>query len=213
MKITPFPVDTDRRDTVQRVSVSRLLAHAKRYQIVDAEVAEGVCLIKSLELCQTAQDMGIPVQLVMWPIRNDAKFLDHWAVRVNQHQVIDLTYIQIDKRETDRIVFGLTDYPANFQAPRFYNPAPLLGHYRFAQATQQASNGAEFFIALRAEMLRQDLARARGVADAPQALVAVGTYIKFRLYFALARLQKRLHARHQKLTGEAEPHQDDPDRK
>ena len=84
----------------KRLFLEKLIIEAKKVRATTIEQAHGTCLMMSLEFCQLAEQLNVPVELVMWPIKNEPVFCDHWAVRISRNQVIDLTRIQVDNMLT-----------------------------------------------------------------------------------------------------------------
>ncbi len=184
------------RDThFKQLTLSQLIVAAQKMRATTLEEARGTCLATSLDFCQLAQQVGVPVQLVMWPIKNEPVFCDHWAVRISQTQVIDLTWIQIDATMTAEVVFKLTDYPANFQVPRFYQTAPLLKEYTAHMTTAADKLSPTLIKKLRWLMLRQDLDSVNHFEKYVGIFSALKSYCKFRIYFFLNELKEKLEKR------------------
>ena len=156
------------------------------------EQAQGTCLTMSLELCMLAEEYGIPVELVMWPVKGDPAFCDHWAVRINPLQVIDLTCIQVDGRLSSNVVFDIADYPANYKAHRTYNIGPLLKEYSFFKSTYTAKLPPVMIKNIRNLMLKQDISNVNHFRNFPGVTSALLSYLRFRLFFYLSELEERL---------------------
>lgn len=179
------------RDTPQE----KLIKAAKKLRATTIGQAQGRCLTMSLEFCLLARKYNIPVELVMWSIKNDPVFCDHWAVRINQTQVIDLTRIQVDSKLSSEVLFDITDYPSNYQIPRFYETALLLEEYIFFKNANSEKLPPTLIKNIRNLMLKQDLASVNHFKNFSGMTTALLSYAKFRLFLYLSQLEERLHQR------------------
>ena len=131
----------------------------------------------------------------MWPIKNEPVFCDHWAVRINKTQVIDLTRIQVDNTPSTDVVFNIDDYPSNFLAPRFYTTKPLLDEYYRFKITDSEKLQPELIKNLRTLMLKQDLHNLNHFKNFSGITSVLISYFKFRIYFYLSQVEEKLHRR------------------
>jgi hypothetical protein len=175
--------------------LDKLIQSAKKLCATTLKEAEGTCLTTSLEFCLLAREFDIPVELVMWPVADDPAFCDHWAVRINKTQVVDLTRIQVDKKLSTDVVFEITDYPKNYRVPRFYATAPLLDEYTLFENTYSGKLPPALIKNIRGLMLKQDLDSVNHFKNFSGMTSALFSYAKFRLYLYLAQLDERLKTR------------------
>lgn len=179
----------------QKLFMNKLISSAKRMRARTIEQAQGTCLTMSLDLCILAAEYDIPVQLVMWPLKNEPVFCDHWAVKINDNQVLDLTRIQVDSKRSSEVIFSIDDYPDNYLTPRFYSTAPLIQEYTIFKDTHNEQLPPELIKNLRILMLKQDLNSINHFKNFSGIASALKSYFKFRLYFYLAQLTERMHRR------------------
>lgn len=189
------PITTFRNTQHKKIFPDKLIKAAKRYRATTIEQARGTCLTMSLEFCLLARECEIPVELVMWPIKNEPVFCDHWAVRINPGQVIDLTRIQVDNKLSSNVLFDISDYPDNFQIPRFYKTSPLLDEYLSFKNTYSGKLPSALIKNIRSLMLRQDLDAVNHFRNLSGAATALLSYMRFRLHLYLSELEEKLHQR------------------
>ena len=185
----------------QKLFLAKLITAAKKLRATTVEQAQGTCLTMSLEFCLLAKEYGIPVELVMWPVKNEPVFCDHWAVRINNTQVIDLTRIQVENKRTAEVVFNITDYPPNYLAPRFYKTIPLLDEYAACKEDHAGKLPAVLIKNLRSLMLKQDLNNLNHFKNFSGLTTVLISYFRFRFYFYLSQLEGRLHERRAAIEG------------
>ncbi len=179
----------------QKFAYSRLIAAAKKMRATSMKQAHGACLTMSLEFCLLAQQHGLTVYLVMWRVKDDPHFSDHWAVQVNPTQVVDLTRIQINPKPSTEVVFDVLDYPDNFSAPHFYLTAPLLNEYLSFKDVKTDKLPPVLIKNLRTIMLRQDFYHANHFENFSGFIPAIFAYLKFRVTFAVTQFEDRLQKR------------------
>lgn len=178
----------------------KLIAIAKTLRATTKQQAHGTCLTMSLEFCYHVKKLNISTSLVMWHVKGDPLFYDHWAVRINQTQVVDLTRIQIEPTLTSKVVFDLSDYPSNFSQPRFYITEPLLAEYLDFKMTYSEKLPPILIKNLRSLMLKQDLYDANHFKNFSGIRAALFSYLKFRFTFWLSQLEERLQKRLNEIT-------------
>jgi hypothetical protein len=101
----------------------RLLRMAQALRARTPAQARGFCYASTMEFSLAARQEGLHADVVVWSVRGDPDFLEHWAVLLGKDQVIDLTRQQVDGRHG--VSFHIDDYPANFVRRRAY-PAHLF---------------------------------------------------------------------------------------
>ncbi len=79
-----------------------------------------------MQLAREAARLGVAprVAFVRWDVRGDPEFLEHWALALEDGQVIDMTAAQVDG--DPRALRRMDDYPANYVRARRYPVASLL---------------------------------------------------------------------------------------
>lgn len=154
-----------------RSAYTQLIAFADARKYRSASDCRGLCFDASAELACEAVRLGFEQQthFVRWRVQGDPGFLEHWALRLGDGTVVDITAVQVDGnsqpvREIDR-------YPANYGQARLY-PVPLIlkrlktnhaiGRYRYSGRAIWAVHYALF---------RHDASRAIR-QRAPRALMA-----------------------------------------
>jgi len=182
------------------IAYAKLIAAAKKMRAKTVEQAHGTCLTMSLEFCIIAQQHNIPVFLVMWPVRHDPSFSDHWAVCINNSDVIDLTRIQIDPKPSADVIFKIESYPHNFSVPRFYLTKPLVDEYLSFKSSHLGKLPPILIKNLRNLMLQQDLSNANHFKNFSGIWSALWSYLKFRVSFGLSQFHDKLQKRHDELT-------------
>ena len=181
------------------VNFNRLIKHGQRMRATSLEKARGTCLTMSLEFCVLAKKHNIPVKLVMWRVKNDPTFADHWAVLINPKQVVDLTRIQVDEKTHANIIFDISNYPKNFSEPRFYSTSALLDEYLRFKNKRDKKLPAILVKNLRDLMLIQDLDDANHFKNFKGIVPTIISYLKFRLTFWLSQFEEKLQKRRDEL--------------
>ncbi|MET3109403.1 hypothetical protein AAKU58_004255 [Oxalobacteraceae bacterium GrIS 1.18] len=179
----------------KKLVVDHLIKAARRLRATSVKEASGTCLTASLEFCLIAKEHDFPVELVMWHVSNDRDFCDHWAVRINQPEVVDLTYIQVSNKASSEVVFELTDYPVNYSTPRFYKTAPLLDEYSFFRNASSGKMPSTLIKNIRSLMLKQDLSKVNHFGSLAGVSTALFSYCRFRARFYFSGIEHRLRLR------------------
>jgi len=193
------PISSFQESQIKNQSLNKLIAVAKKNRVTTVQQAQGTCLTMSLEICQLAEEYNIPVELVMWPVKNDPAFCDHWAVRINPTQVIDLTRIQVDGKASTNVIFDIADYPTNYKAYRLYNTTSLLKEYRFFKSTYNQKLPPVLIKNIRNLMLKQDIGNVNHFKNLSGVTTAVLVYLRFRLFFYFSQLEEKLLRRRDEL--------------
>jgi hypothetical protein len=112
------------------VSLSSAFLPLERFaadQRCDASSARGRCLDATVQRAREASRVGVAqrVVFVRWEVRGDPDFLEHWALELEDGQVLDMTAAQVDG--DPRVLRRVTDYPANYVRPRRYPVHSLVG--------------------------------------------------------------------------------------
>ena len=191
-----FPQFDDKKSATD---FNKLIKHGQRMRVTTLKKARGTCLTMSLEFCVLAKKYNIPAKLVMWRVKNDPAFVDHWAVLINPHQVVDLTRIQVDEKIHASIIFDISNYPKNFSEPRFYSTSALLDEYLRFKNNHDKKLPAILVKNLRNLMLKQDLDDANHFENFKGIVPTIISYLKFRVTFWLAQLQEKLQKRRDEL--------------
>jgi len=189
------PISAFKDTQHKKIFLDKLIKSAKKLRATTVKEAEGTCLTTSLEFCVLAKEYDIPVELVMWPVKDEPVFCDHWAVRINQTQVIDLTRIQVDNKLSSEVLFDITNYPKNYLVPRFYKTGPLVDEYLFFKNTYSGNLPPALVKNIRGIMLKQDLNGFNHFKNYSGITSALFSYAKFRLYLYLSQLEERLRLR------------------
>ena len=123
--------------------LQHLLRYAEEHAAVSVEASKGRCLHASVRLALEAEALGLGGRLrfVRWRVQDDPFFREHWAIAVDDEQVLDLTAVQVGG---DRQPFRrLAAYPKNYSGRRFYPLQTVLrplmrrhdGSGRYARCT------------------------------------------------------------------------------
>lgn len=180
--------------TVHDLSRRKLIALAQSFEISRADEAAGRCLSVSLDFALAVRErFGKEVDLVKWRVVGDPSFVDHWAVRLDDDTVIDLSHVQVDGRR--RLVGPVTDYPVSYQAPRDYPSAMLLDAYAATLTTREVRLTNQFLWTCGTRLLAHDLARAWGGRDAVLALSVLRELQTFLACFTYGWLARALERR------------------
>jgi len=171
------------------------LAHCIR----SGHEARGVCLWASVEMAARAAQLGLSDQvcLLRWRLNGDLAYLEHWALKVSDDRVLDLTAIQVDGNPTPWR--QLASYPSHYGTPSQYPIELVLPHVppRVASARIQR----RVLWRLHRELARYEVALAMRrkalteCAAAGRALCAVASRLAlgFLLERAIERLSLLLH--------------------
>ena len=182
-----------------------LLRLAPRYQVRDAQRAAGLCLSVSMEFALAVrQRTGCDVRLVRWRVEGDPHYVDHWAVECAQHQVLDLTRVQVDR--STRLVCDALDYPPHYTHRRSYPLALFSDVYVDSGGSTGPRLADRFLWVCGARVCRFDLLQAWRTRDPLAGADAVREFAKFVRQFALsgtlrwlerraAHLMSRVHER------------------
>lgn len=177
-----------------------LLRVAKRLRAKSVKDAQGRCLHAAVRLAIEANSRGLrTASLLVWDLKGDADYRDHWAFGFESSTVIDVTRMQVDGRKG--LVFHVGDYPASYGCPRSY-PIHVLADllHEYADADGDANRLSWFWMQrLRWIMCRYDAMHGVLCLQPIHALMAVRAYMAFTLQFALQRWKCCLHERLQLL--------------
>lgn len=195
--------------TLQRLSSDQLASLTGPLKITRPDEAAGRCLSVSLAFALAAlQRHGVNAELVKWRVVGDPCYTDHWAVKLNDRAVIDLTRVQVDG--TSQAVCAIDSYPANFKDCRAYPASLLLNAYVAVplQGESRLSNQFAWYCGTR--LLQFDLAGSWRARDAGTALATLRGFCKFLLQFSTHGLISLLERRAQTLHGRLGPSLDTP---
>lgn len=180
--------------------LNQLLLHAEAQACVSAETSQGLCLHASLELARKGETLGLceRLQFVRWRVRGDRTFREHWAIALDQSQVLDLTSAQVDG--SVRPLRALESYPSNYTARRFY-PLPVVLDAMKAVVYQGGTRYPRAAIwRVQRSLAAFDMRQALSYGSAPAALASTGRLVEasyvlgidFLLEAALRRLGRLL---------------------
>jgi hypothetical protein len=181
------------------VSGKRLARIAQALRARTAAQAKGHCFSSSMEFCLAARNENVNAELVVWSVKGDPDFLEHWAVKLSKDQIVDLTRMQVDGRSG--VHFALDDYPANFVRRRIY-PAHLFLPAYEAQLAQEEGPRRQLSLAQllhwRWQMLLHDC-RAGQDLQIRRVAHAAASCLKLALMGSLNHVAQALRARRERL--------------
>jgi hypothetical protein len=185
-------------DHVVHLPPSDLLRFAACLRAKTAREAHGCCLHATVTLANEAVSHGLQsASLVVWDVKGDIHFRDHWALGLGPSTVMDPTRMQVDSRKG--LVFHMRDYPENYGTPRSY---PLQAVTGLLQEYAHAGNERlhwSWVQRLRGAMCRYDVQQGLLRLQPSRALKALRAYAGFTVRYAFQRLEYRLLKRLQLL--------------
>ena len=178
---------------------------ARKFQITSGSDAAGRCLSVSLEFALAAHRLlDADVQLVKWRVKNDPAYLDHWAVLLNDENVVDLTRVQVDG--STKLACRIGDYPANYVNRCVYPASLLAPAYTSRRAPEAARLSNTFLWTCGTALLRHDLAASLRRRDLRVVRTAAGEFTTFLVSFGFSGLTRALEKRASRLLGRLRPH-------
>lgn len=178
---------------------------ARKFQIASADEAAGRCLSVSLEFALAARRLlDADVRLVKWRVKNDPAYLDHWAVLLDDDNVVDLTRVQVDG--STKLVCRIADYPANYVNRCVYPASLLAPAYMARRAPNAARLSNTFMWTCGTTLLRHDLAAALRRRDLRAVRAAVDEFTTFLVCLGFSSLTRALAKRASRLLGRLHPH-------
>jgi hypothetical protein len=177
----------------------RLLRIAQALRARTPAQAKGFCYASTMEFSLAARQEGLHADVVVWSVRDDAEFLEHWAVLLGKDQVVDLTRQQVDGRHG--VSFHVDDYPANFVRRRIYPAALFLPGYEAQLSTLEGPRSQLSVAQLchwRWLMLRHDC-RGNPLRRLPRIAHAAASLLKAALMGSLHASQLALRQRRDRL--------------
>jgi hypothetical protein len=175
----------------------RLMRAANALRARNLADASGRCLALALDFSRIARCQGVAAELVVWSVRHDRQFRDHWAVSLGSGLVIDLTRVQVDG--SCEMLHGLDSYPPNYRRPRSYPAALLLPPCEAPQGSPSGPLALGVHQTLRRLMLLHDLAQARSLSDAWRVGHSALSWARSAVVCAVLGLEQRLVQRHTEL--------------
>ena len=108
--------------------MAALEQYAWAHCLPSAREARGLCLHASVDLAAQAHRLGLSrqVSLLRWRLKVDPDFNEHWALKVAEDVVLDLTAAQIDGKPMPRR--RIASYPSHFGRPSEYPIELVLPH-------------------------------------------------------------------------------------
>jgi hypothetical protein len=188
----------------------RLLRIAQALRARTPAQAKGFCYASSMEFSLAARHEGLHANVVVWSVRGDPDFLEHWAVLLGKDQVVDLTRQQVDGRSG--VSFHVDDYPSNFVRRRVYPAQLFLPGYEAKLSTLEGPRGQLSVGQLcqwRWLMLRHDC-RGNALTQLPRIAHAGASLLKTLVLASLnasvlALRQRRDRLMHRLITATANP--------
>lgn len=146
-----------------------VFADARTYR--SASDCRGLCFDASAEVAREAVRLGFEhkTHFVRWRVQGDPGFLEHWAVRLDDGTVVDVTAAQVDGNP--QAVREIDGYPANYGEARLYPVGLILDRLRNNRATGRYRYSARAIWAVHYALFLHDAGRAASVR-APRALGA-----------------------------------------
>lgn len=190
-----------RSDTGQVTPQQRLLLRlAARHRLRSVVHARGRCFSVSLDLALDAHKRGLAVTLLRWRVVGEDDFVDHWAVRFDDAQALDLSSVQFDP--AGRLLQPIGLYPEQFVERREYPASLFLPTYACVALHRRGRLPLSFLSAVCTAMWRHDLGSAlrRGAL-----LHAAGVCLRYaarRLVLGIERWRRSLERRERRLRGE-----------
>jgi hypothetical protein len=197
---------------VPSASGKRLLRIAQALRARTPAQAKGFCYASTMEFSLAARQEGLHADVVVWSVRDDPDFLEHWAVLLGKDQVVDLTRQQVDGR--NGVSFHVDDYPANFVRRRVYPAQLFLPGYE-AQLSVMEGPRSQLSVAqlchwrwlmLRHDCLTNPLRRLPRIAHAAASLVKAALWGSVHACTAALR-RRRDHLMSRLMTATAHPGQ------
>jgi hypothetical protein len=180
--------------SILQFSSQSFIALAKGFRICATDEAAGRCLAVSLDLGLAAHErLGLSTRLVKWRVIDDPRYLDHWAVMLDDERVIDLTRVQVDGNV--RLVSRLSDYPSNYTEPRIYPAALLMHEYARHGSVGLGRLSSRFMLTCGMNLLHHDLGVALRALDVRLAMSSMRESGRFFGRLALGCLTRALDMR------------------
>jgi hypothetical protein len=166
-----------------------LIAAAEHQRIRSPDAAAGMCLTASVEFALAASKL-VSLQLVRWRVVQDPAYCEHWALLLNEDEVLDLTHVQVDG--DDWPVHALRTYPTHYRDPRLY-PCELL-----TELFAQGGTAVHWHTLARARLRIHgfDIRQARWPQKPVELVRAGGGLLRYALVTTCLALLQRLLARH-----------------
>jgi hypothetical protein len=181
-------------------TADQLIELARKFQIRRIHEATGRCLSISLEFALAARArLGAEVMLVKWNVRDDPFYIDHWAVQLDEQNVLDLSRVQVDG--SSALVCPVDGYPHNYQRRRTYPAALLLDEYVSTGASGRPRLSTRFMWICGTRLWRFDMAQAWRNASVRKAGTALTEFATFLSCFTLDASTRALEGRARRLLG------------
>lgn len=177
-----------------------LLRLAARHRLRSVVHARGRCFSVSLDLALDAHKRGLAVTLLRWRVVAQDDFVDHWAVRFDDAQALDLSSVQFDP--AGRLLQPLGLYPEQFIDLREYPASLFLPTYARVALHRRGRLPITFLSAVCTAMWRHDLRAALHRWALPDAVGVSVRYAARRLVLGIERWRRKLERRQRRLRGE-----------
>lgn len=185
-----------KRSLKHQQSVKRLLSYAYSIHADTRAEAEGRCLGAALDVAAFARHLGFAPRLVMWRVRGDQAYRDHWAVAVQPELVVDPTRVQVDGM-TD-VLHAAGSYPANYDPPRWYAYAQVAPEIMGTTRSGRRFSGS-FMWTLRWRVFKHEWRLARETKDCSHLRFALIMLWHFGTRYPVHHLRKSLESRLQRM--------------
>jgi len=176
-----------------------LLRLAARHRLRSPVQARGRCFSASLDLALDAQKRGVSVTLLRWRVVGDDDFVDHWAVRFDDQQALDLSSVQFDP--AGRLLQPMALYPEPFIDRRDYPASLFLPTYARVALHRRGRLPLPFLSSVCTAMWRHDIGLALGRFALFEAAEVSLRFLARRLVLGIERWRRDLERRERKLRG------------
>ena len=177
-----------------------LLRLAARHRLRSLVHARGRCLSASLDLALDAHKRGLAVSLLRWRVKASDDFVDHWALRFDEVQALDVSSVQFDP--AGRLLQPISAYPPEFTDCREYPASLFLPAYARVALHRRGRLPLAFLSVVCTGMWRHDVDQALRRARLLEVAEVSLRYGARRLVLALERWRRNLERRQRRLKGE-----------
>lgn len=182
--------------TQQQRLLLRLAARHRQRSLVQAR---GRCFSASLDLALDAHKRGLAVTLLRWRVVGQDDFVDHWAVRFDDKQALDLSSVQFDP--AGRLLQPIGLYPTQFVDRREYPASLFLPTYARVALHRRGRLPLTFLSSVCSAMWRHDLGIAWRRLSLREVAEVTLRYGARRLVLGIERWRRNLERRERRLRG------------
>jgi hypothetical protein len=184
----------EQRQRSQLEKRAMLVRLANRHVMHSSELASGQCFIASLSFAHAARKID-DVPLLRWHVRNDPDFIEHWAVRLSETEVLDITRVQVDGDR--QALKAINSYPASYRLVGEY-PSSMLLAYCLSEGDVLKSASFRQALAMRRAIHRHDR-RQPGSGSFALRLRSLANLAHYVIHALVTRFHLKLAARRQQL--------------